>query len=97
MFCRVEQHRQHLAPQVMKWKAYEAKAAAFQDCKVHFLQQQADSLTQAIEQKANKVNSGVLVTSRLYHAKVVDKPLVVCVAIQAYATFSYSKICLEQQ
>ncbi|KAA6423013.1 MAG: Structural maintenance of chromosomes 4 [Trebouxia sp. A1-2] len=51
---RVEQHRQHLAPQVIKWKAYEAKAAAFQDCKAKFLQQQADSLTQAIDQKANK-------------------------------------------
>ncbi|DBA92979.1 TPA: hypothetical protein ACH3X2_003324 [Trebouxia sp. C0005] len=50
----VEQHRQHLAPQVIKWKAYEAKAAAFQDCKAKFLQQQADSLTQAIDQKANK-------------------------------------------
>ncbi len=75
MFCRMEQHRQHLAPQVIKWKAYEAKAAAFQDCKVQFLQQQADSLTQAIDQKDNKVNSCALVTSCLCHAKIVDKPL----------------------
>ncbi|DBA79041.1 TPA: hypothetical protein ACH3X1_008903 [Trebouxia sp. C0004] len=50
----MERHRQHLAPQVIKWKAYEAKAAAFQDCKARFLQQQAHSLTQAIDQKANK-------------------------------------------
>jgi len=73
MFCRVEQHRQHLAPQVIKWKAYEAKAAAFQDCKAHFLQQQADSLTQAIDQKAHKVSSCHLATSSLYHAKVLDQ------------------------
>ena len=73
---------------MIKWKAYEAKAAAFQDCKVHFLQQQADSLTQAIDQKDNKVRSCALVTSCLHHAKVVDKPLSVYVAIQAHATFS---------
>ena len=73
MSCRVEQHKQHLAPQVVKWKAYEAKAAAFQDCKVQFLQQQADSLTEAIDQKDNKVTSCSLATLCLYHAKVLDQ------------------------
>lgn len=53
--CRVEQQRKQLAPQVTKWKAYEARASAFQGRKMDFLQQQADRLASTISTTQQKV------------------------------------------
>ena len=55
--CRIEHHRQDLAPQVSRWKAFEARASVFQTRKVQFLQQQADHLATAIEEKDKQVMS----------------------------------------
>lgn len=52
---RSEQHRQQLAPQVSKWKAYELESSVFQTRKMCFLQQQADSLAMSIARKEQQV------------------------------------------
>ncbi|KAL3150461.1 hypothetical protein ABBQ32_000287 [Trebouxia sp. C0010 RCD-2024] len=53
---RVEQQRKQLAPQVTKWKAYEAKASVFQTRKTNFMQQQADSLARSISATSIEVD-----------------------------------------